>query len=40
MEEGCEAVLQALLDEYPLVFVDHLTPSIFIDSEPVKIHMK
>ena len=40
MEKGCEEVLQALLQDFPLAFAEHLTPSTYIDSEPVKIYVK
>ena len=40
MEQGCEDVLSALLQDFPLAFADHLSPATYIDSEPVHIHVK
>ena len=40
MKKGCEEVLQALLEDYPPALAEHLTPSTYIDNEPVRIHVK
>ena len=40
IEKGCEEVLKALLEDYPIAFQDHLTPNTYIDNEPVRVLSK
>ena len=40
IEKGCEEVLQALLQDFPLAFAEHLSLSTYIDSEPVRVCVK